>query len=368
MIYGFKNSDQRGAILVFSLLILSVVMSISFAVLGIFLPKIKIASDPLKSVTAFYAADSATEWCLHMNTNYSKPTPILAYSFYEGAGNVVASSYVADAQYNGIRSEAGATWATGIQNNAMNFDGSSGRVIVPQSGGDATDLASSFTLSAWVYPTNVDDYRTIIYRASDPGMGWDGYYYWLMLTTGGAVSSGFKGLPGWVREEHICGSVPVDTWSYIAGVFDNSANNFKIYVNGALACNEAETLTPDGNVDEEVTMGFHYCYPTATCPSCCSSNPYERFMGSIDEVRIYKDKALTQAQILEDMNSALPIPSVTPTPTPLPPSPPVMSNGSTYSIYSPASGITPSDCIEGTFNHRIVGTYSDVARSLEIFE
>ena len=48
-------------------------MSISFAVLGIFLPKIKVASDPFKSVFALYAADSGLEWCLYVNR--SKPNP-----------------------------------------------------------------------------------------------------------------------------------------------------------------------------------------------------------------------------------------------------------------------------------------------------
>lgn len=71
-----KNNFQRGAILVFALLVMSMIMSITFAVLGILLPKIKIASDPLKSVSAVYAADSGLEWCLYKNRDKPDPPPI----------------------------------------------------------------------------------------------------------------------------------------------------------------------------------------------------------------------------------------------------------------------------------------------------
>lgn len=69
------TTSQRGSILVFSLLIMSVIISITFAVLGIFLPKLKIAADPLKSAVALYAADSGIEWCLYINRG--KPSPPL---------------------------------------------------------------------------------------------------------------------------------------------------------------------------------------------------------------------------------------------------------------------------------------------------
>lgn len=52
------------------------VMSITFAVLGILLPKIKVASDPLKSVRALYAADSGIEWCLYVNRGGPSPPAI----------------------------------------------------------------------------------------------------------------------------------------------------------------------------------------------------------------------------------------------------------------------------------------------------
>ena len=71
--FNIQNNRQQGAILVFSLLIMVMIMSITFAVLGIFLPKLKIASNPLRSVVSLYAADSGLEWCLYINRG--KPTP-----------------------------------------------------------------------------------------------------------------------------------------------------------------------------------------------------------------------------------------------------------------------------------------------------
>ncbi|MDP3696479.1 MAG: hypothetical protein Q8R55_00420 [Candidatus Taylorbacteria bacterium] len=93
-VWNFKNSNlefvsnfdiriskfqyQRGVILVFSLLVMAIIMSITFAVLGILIPKLKIASDPLKSVRALYAADSGMEWCLYANRGKPSPPAITA--------------------------------------------------------------------------------------------------------------------------------------------------------------------------------------------------------------------------------------------------------------------------------------------------
>lgn len=78
MILNKKLRGQAGSILIFSLLILLVLMTTSFALLALFVPKIRIASDPGNSTTAAYAADAAMEWCLYINrggnTSVQMPT------------------------------------------------------------------------------------------------------------------------------------------------------------------------------------------------------------------------------------------------------------------------------------------------------
>ena len=73
--YNIKlnHSNQGGSILIFALQILAIMMSIIFTVSAVFIPKLRIVSDSLKSVNALFAADSALEWCLYINRE--NPTP-----------------------------------------------------------------------------------------------------------------------------------------------------------------------------------------------------------------------------------------------------------------------------------------------------
>lgn len=86
--YKLKKVDrslQRGSVLIFSFLILSVITSVSFAVLAIFLPKLKIVSDPFKSSVAISVANSGLEWCLYVNRGKPTPEPLPPPSFINGA-------------------------------------------------------------------------------------------------------------------------------------------------------------------------------------------------------------------------------------------------------------------------------------------
>lgn len=67
---------QRGSILVFSILILAVMMATSMALARIFLPKIASVNQARNSVTAIFAADSASEFCLYEARKGVVPTPL----------------------------------------------------------------------------------------------------------------------------------------------------------------------------------------------------------------------------------------------------------------------------------------------------
>lgn len=66
---------QQGSILIFSVLMLGVILTITLGLANIFLPRLRASSDAIGSVSAIYAADSAVEWCLY--TQRSK-SPALA--------------------------------------------------------------------------------------------------------------------------------------------------------------------------------------------------------------------------------------------------------------------------------------------------
>ena len=62
---------QRGSIIIFTVLMLSAILSITLALTRIFIPKIRAVTEATDSVGAVYAADSAMEWCLYTNRGKS---------------------------------------------------------------------------------------------------------------------------------------------------------------------------------------------------------------------------------------------------------------------------------------------------------
>lgn len=61
------EQKERGSILIFAVLMLSVILTITLTLALIFAPKLRSISETASSVKAIYAADSALEWCLYKN-------------------------------------------------------------------------------------------------------------------------------------------------------------------------------------------------------------------------------------------------------------------------------------------------------------
>mgnify|MGYP001583620788 CR=1 len=60
-------TDNRGVVVILSVLLIGLILSIVLTLSLIFIPKIKSASDVKNSATSLYAAESAIEWCLYVN-------------------------------------------------------------------------------------------------------------------------------------------------------------------------------------------------------------------------------------------------------------------------------------------------------------
>ncbi len=86
------KNKQEGSILIFSVLMLGVILTITLALGNIFLPRLRTSSEAVNSVAAVYAADSALEWCLHQQRSrsplISAPTMSIGatYVIYFGSG------------------------------------------------------------------------------------------------------------------------------------------------------------------------------------------------------------------------------------------------------------------------------------------
>ncbi len=222
---------------------------------------------------------------------------VAAYAFDEGSGATAT-----DASGNGANGTiAGASWTTGKYGNALSFNGVNSYVDL---GNPASlNLTGSMTWSAWIYAVaNPPDDGQIVAK-SDNVSGWQ-----LKTssdagprTFGVAVSRDSNS-----RVQRYSNTVlTLNTWYFVAGVYDANARTLDIYVNGALddgvlsGTVPSSQYTPDTNINIGRRSGGLY------------------FNGIIDQVRVY-NRALTQAEVQDDMNT--PIGIATPdTQAPTPP-------------------------------------------------
>lgn len=64
---NIEISNERGSIIVFTVLMLAAILAITLTLTRIFIPRIKAITEATNSINAVYAADSALEWCLYNN-------------------------------------------------------------------------------------------------------------------------------------------------------------------------------------------------------------------------------------------------------------------------------------------------------------
>ena len=228
-----------------------------------------------------------------------------AYAFSEGSGTTVG-----DASGGGLTGTiSGATWTQGKYGNALSFNGTSGYVNL----GNPTQLkvTGSMTWSAWVKAAANPADDGIIIGKADPT-----FFGWTLKTSPDNGSENFCmsiSTPTNTYVGRYSTTVrSLNTWYYVAGVYNAAAKTLDIYVNGVLDDGILTGTVPSSQNDpaDNVNIGRR------------GGGFY--FNGVIDEVRMYS-RALTQAEIQSDMNT--PIGSVI-----TPPSSPVLT--------APANGAT----------------------------
>ena len=225
---------------------------------------------------------------------------VAAYSFNEGSGAAVSD--VSGNSADGTVVDA--TWTDGKYGKALSFNGASSYVDLGKPA--SLQLTGSMTWSAWVYAAaNPPDDGQIIAK-SDNTNGWQ---FKSSPDTGAHTFGVAVSENGTTHTQRYSKTVrSLNTWYYVAGVYDASARTLDIYVNGALDNGTLRGVVPSSqsNLDTNVTIGKR------------AGGFY--FNGVIDEVRVY-NRALSEAEIQADMNT--PIGSSTP---PSPPSSPAVSS------------------------------------------
>ncbi len=163
-----------------------------------------------------------------------------------------------------------ASFCSFSQNYSLQFDGSNDYV---DCGADVTSY-TAISLEAWVYVSSYPGaYATFIsncrHDASTEG-------YELSIWADGRASIHLGS--DWTVNNHVytSASIPLNTWTHIAGTWDNASNDLKIYVNGSL---DNTANWPGGSI---VQPGNLYIGGR-------QNETQFYFNGYLDEVRVWND-------------------------------------------------------------------------------
>lgn len=219
-------------------------------------------------------------------------SPIGYWDFNENTG----TSTVYDKSGNGLNASmsnfTNSSWVPGApgKSSALSFNGSTNILTVSDS--SSLDIASSFTLEAWIYPKSIagpGSYSTILTREDSVTSNSN---YYLELNSDDEINCGFYS-SGY--QEHSTSNSPVslNEWQHISCVFDTSANTIKIFHNGVLQASDAETSNLVTN-NSPLTIGE------------APIGNVQQFDGYLDELKIY-NYARSNAQVAYDYNRGAPI-------------------------------------------------------------
>jgi hypothetical protein len=191
----------------------------------------------------------------------------------------------------------GAARVAGKIGRALSFDGDNDQVTVPDTAllGTKLDLTNGMTIEAWVNPSSMAGWESVVYKDRDiQGSG--------LLTYALYAHDGGTNTPpaGYVRTNGIAdrgiqglAPLPLNTWSHIAVTYTTGVgvgSTLRFYVNGGLV----RTLTGGNQNILTSNRPLHIGASNAQDP--------EFFNGMIDEVRIY-NRALSAAEIGADMTT-----------------------------------------------------------------
>ncbi|WP_406662141.1 LamG-like jellyroll fold domain-containing protein [Methanolobus sp. ZRKC3] len=166
-----------------------------------------------------------------------------------------------------------ASWTTGINSSALNFDGSTSYVQV----NERIISGYPFTISAWVKTTDSGSDQAI---ANIADSSHNKKYYGIYVDSSGKASL----MARKTQEKRIIGSTINDgNWHHVVGVF-TSANDRTLYVDGLINGTDTATVNFDVNVDR-------WAFGRWT-----DSTPSNYFDGSIDEVKLW-DRALNATEV-----------------------------------------------------------------------
>jgi LruC domain-containing protein len=181
---------------------------------------------------------------------------VALWHFDEGSGSKVYDATT----NNNDGTIKGATWTSGMWDDALKYDGSgSQHVEVPQD--PSLNLTSQFTIEAWVFREKNTNRDMIVSKE---------HAYYLQIDYSNILALNiFTGKNNIFRSKS---PIPLGQWVHVAAAADG--NNVKLYINGCLDATYKQTVSCSTNM-KQVEIGRLYYQPLRWF-----------FKGNIDEVRI----------------------------------------------------------------------------------
>ena len=201
-----------------------------------------------------------------------------AWGFEDGSGTAAADSSPtgSDGTLTG-----GTAWSTaGRFGKGLTFDGADDRVTIADA--DTLDLAIGMTVEAWVNPTAVTNWRTVLMKEGTGALSYGLY------ATGDTGRPSIHANTGNEVDARGTAALPANTWSHLAATYDGA--NLRLYVNGTQVASRALT-GPLSATSGPLRLGGNAMWG-------------EAFAGAIDEVRVYR-RALSAGEIQTDMSTAI---------------------------------------------------------------
>ena len=203
---------------------------------------------------------------------------VAAFGFEETAGTTTTDS----SGTGNTGTITGATRsATGKFGRSLSFTANSQYVSVPDS--SSLDLTTAFSLEAWVQPTLVSNWRTVLLKEQAGDL-----VYGLYASSDNSRPSAVAFTGGIGRELKGTANLAANAWTHLATTWDGST--LRLYVNGT----------------QVSTMALTGTLPVSAGPLKIGGNAVwgEWYRGLIDEVRVYR-RALSGAEVAADMTRAV---------------------------------------------------------------
>jgi hypothetical protein len=204
-------------------------------------------------------------------------TGVAIYEMNDGSGQLAndtaGSSLHAQLGAVATADAADPVWGAGVSGPALVFDGADDHLLVAD---DASlRIAGSFTIEAWVKRASAGDRHAILGKGDTNTSN-----YWLRYTKSGYIEFRWEADDGSDHGTQSSSPVTDTAWHHIAAVYDQTAGESRIYLDGVAIKVSGDSGTPV-TTNDPLIIGARYSLGSMT----------NFFDGAIDAVRISADVA-----------------------------------------------------------------------------